>query len=347
MDFLQMLLGQQGAAQASQSVFNAEDPSQNQLLITGENQPVSAISEDPSADEIDQYLGMGLDNSEAILQRDRAFKSGEAVADHRGMFGLKGTLRDVIGLVGDAFLVQGGADAIYGPKRDQERMSDAIAGMSVNERAAIERVAGLNPAAAQKMLDDYLVRQQNETENMIKAQTATTSQQGKEFDIMTEVRDIAARILGGADTPERLEIAKNQIRTLAGRARLTMEDLGISPDMGLEEAYMYSRGDMRVNQQEMLPRRDRQLVISQQNADANTRRSNRPPAGRATTEATEAARIRGKINRGETLSPGDAATWKKYTEGTGGRRGSLLDRIPPPPGATAPARRFGPPRTNN
>ena len=48
--------------------------------------------------------------------------------EHKGMFGIKGKFRDVLGLLGDAFLVQSGNKASYQPRREQERQSDIFAG---------------------------------------------------------------------------------------------------------------------------------------------------------------------------------------------------------------------------
>lgn len=343
MDFLSMLLGQQAAGTLRGSTFNSENPEDNEILAAASPIPQTTEPVGPSAEEIDQYAGMNLDNSEAVLANNRARASTEAAADRKGMFGTKGALRDILGVVGDAFLVQSGNDAIYGPKRDQERMSDALAGMTANERAAIERAGALNPAFGKQMLDDYLVRQQGDTENMIRAQTATTTQDKANFEIMNDVRDRAARLLAGARTPEERAYAIQQIQTLAGEAKQSMEAIGVSPDMTEEQAQLYSRQDMRVNQQEMLPRRDRALDQAEYRNQTGRISATRPRATPNPTEATELVRIRDRVNRRQPLSPGDAATWKRYQEGTGGG-GSLLDRVPPPPGATSNTGRFGPRR---
>src|SRR3546814_5982625 len=72
------------------------------------------------------------------------------------MFGLKGTLRDVVGMLGDAFLVQSGNKAVYAPQRQQEKAGDALLGMGPGqERDAIARVMQVDPEAGMKMFKDW------------------------------------------------------------------------------------------------------------------------------------------------------------------------------------------------
>lgn len=75
--------------------------------------------------------------------------------ERKGRFGTKGVLRDILGTLGDAFLVQGGADAVYQPRREKEKEADAMAGFSRNPLRAIERLAQENREAAQKMWEKY------------------------------------------------------------------------------------------------------------------------------------------------------------------------------------------------
>lgn len=333
-NFLQMLLGQQ-AASALGGVPSPMDEQENDGLVV--KPPYDAEADMPGQEAPPE--GYTLDNTTSILMRDEALRRGEEAATHKGMFGVKGTLRDVLGLLGDAFLVQDDKEAVYMPKREQERMSDALAGMTDNERAAIERATGLNPAFGQKMLDEFLLRQQGETENLIRAQTATTQQDKVGFDTLTELRDRAARILAAAgNDPQARSYAIEQIQGLAAQTKRTLSELGINPNMSDTEARVYAGGDMRVNQQENLERKDRSLDQADYRNQTGRISATRPTAPKSTTEATELARIRNKVNRGEKLSPGDAATWEKANRPSG--TPSLLEQFAP--GATAASGRFRP-----
>lgn len=52
--------------------------------------------------------------------------SGGTPYEHKGRFGVKGTLRDILGTLGDAFLVQSGNKPMYAPRRQEEMKADAL-----------------------------------------------------------------------------------------------------------------------------------------------------------------------------------------------------------------------------
>lgn len=115
----------------------------NDILVQAEG---PATAEDP-------YLDFNLSNARAVEERMAALQGGsEASAPERkGMFGIKGTLRDILGTVGDAFLVQSGNQRVYAPQRERERLGDAMAGFTRDPYAAAERVGGMNPEMAQQL----------------------------------------------------------------------------------------------------------------------------------------------------------------------------------------------------
>lgn len=58
-----------------------------------------------------------------------------------GMFGVKGTARDILGVLGDAFLTQAGAAPIYRPRREQEKQADALGSdFYENPLASVDRL---------------------------------------------------------------------------------------------------------------------------------------------------------------------------------------------------------------
>ncbi len=79
--------------------------------------------------------------------------------DFRGMVGLHGTPRNILGVLGDAFLRQGGGQALYEPRRRQEAEANAMRGFVDNPLVAMQRLSRENPAAAREMFEHY---QQNE-----------------------------------------------------------------------------------------------------------------------------------------------------------------------------------------
>ncbi len=69
--------------------------------------------------------------------------------ERKGMFGVKGTLRDILGTLGDAFLVNAGRDPVYSPRRQQEKYADAL-GEGFNADNAMNAVDRLQQAGMGK-----------------------------------------------------------------------------------------------------------------------------------------------------------------------------------------------------
>lgn len=75
---------------------------------------------------------------------------------HKGMFGVKGTFRDILGTLGDAFLMQQGIDPMYRGQRKQEDMGDAFQGFEDDPLGAIKKMGGVDAATGQKYYNSYL-----------------------------------------------------------------------------------------------------------------------------------------------------------------------------------------------
>ena len=65
---------------------------------------------------------------QAPVQEPELTVSGKDPIEHKGLFGVKGTLRDILGLLGDTYLIANGRDATYGPTRRREKASAEMAG---------------------------------------------------------------------------------------------------------------------------------------------------------------------------------------------------------------------------
>lgn len=75
--------------------------------------------------------------------------------DYRGLFGMKGNLRDIVGLIGDAFLTQAGRAPIYMPSREAEMASNALQGFydgnDMDKEAALARLSTIDPYKAAEL----------------------------------------------------------------------------------------------------------------------------------------------------------------------------------------------------
>lgn len=135
-----------------------DEPEGEPIIVTAPTTGEDRLLQAPGLSE----QGMLLGNTAAV---EDVRAAEEALPERKGMFGVKGTLRDVLGLLGDTYLTTNGRQAVYNPRRQQEREADAMAGFSDNPMAAVERLAAHNPKAAQALYND-IVQQQRQAEQM-------------------------------------------------------------------------------------------------------------------------------------------------------------------------------------
>lgn len=251
---------------------------------------------------------------------DEAAYSASQAPERKGRFGVRGTLRDILGTVGDAFLVQAGKDPLYYNRRQQERQGDAMAGFTQggeSAQAAMERLAaGGFGKEAQTLYDSVQSSQLKDAQLKSLQLDRQDKQNDRRQGNILDLSNRAARILASAKTPEQQQYAMGLIGKLAAANGLTMDDIGLSADITPEQRGIYSAGDMTVNQQELLPRRDRQLDISQNRAESQRISATKPRAAstRSQTELEYFKEI-GNIPENQ-RTPSQQAFYKKYTEGT-------------------------------
>lgn len=278
-----------------------EDPSGNTPIV------VPGVLSDPSQEDPALYDdNYNLGNGRAVIERDRAFEDTEgavdpARADRRGPFGAQGTLRDILGTIGDAFLVQSGNERIYAPRREQERMSDAMAGFTQDPMAAIERMAGINPAVAQAMLEQFQLNQDRTTDNE-RMQGQAQVEVGRERRIaIGEARDNAARLLNAAAMSENPSAAfaevVPQIQQMARNFNLSMDDIALQANMTPAQLAMYAQAGMTPYQQQRIPQLQYGLDTGRMNAGTNSARQRETVRSNTAREAQAAANEAGKEDR--------------------------------------------------
>lgn len=116
----------------------------------------------------------------------------EGMRQPQGWFGMKGRTRDVVGTIGDAFLMQAGRDPVYAPQRMRERQAEAMLGFADNPMEAVQRLARVDPDSAQKLYDVITDNQRQ----MIDTQSQVRNRQD-EFDARTD--EIAGALLASAN----------------------------------------------------------------------------------------------------------------------------------------------------
>lgn len=308
----------------------------NLLNILGQAAGINMPSVDPIDEEISVVGRRGgtppfvpMDNGPRPLGNashiEEAISAGENVPQRKGLFGVKGTLRDVLGTLGDAFLIQSGNKAMYQPKRQMERESDALGGFTQDPMAAIERLANVNPEAARELYDEY-------TGNQIKQGTLQSQEAARKSTIETrnqknlqDFGNYAARLMSQADTPEKQQYAMQILARRAEALGIDLAELGIGDTLTPDQRAILGSGDMTVNQQQQIPLRQQQLGISQQNAD--TARQN------AGTSADRAA-----VYKGTTKRDDDRADFKSFIDAMKPEKGSKKASRTVPEGFNRPSK---------
>lgn len=251
----------------------------------------------------------------------------------KGMFGVKGTLRDVLGTIGDAFLVNAGNKAVYAPAREREKTSTALSGFTQDPLGAIERLAYENPEMATQVYNDYLTNQAKQAQVQGVADNRESMISERDYKRKQDFGNYAARLLAKADTPERQAAAMRVINTRAKALGIDPSELGIGDGMSEADRAVLGAGDMTVNQQEQIPLRQRQIDIQQQNADANTVRANRPPQPRQQRAQTELEYYQQLSNvPSAKRTPEQKAFMDKYTRSGKGSKKVDISSLPLPPG---------------
>ena len=245
---------------------------------------------------------------------------------HSGMFGLKGTFRDVLGVLGDAFLMNSGINPIYSGKRHQEKIGDALAGFDQDPIGAIQRLGGVDAALGQKYYGDYLDSADRQ---------AALAQKAK-ADYFTQEGQLSTR-LGG------MFGASNEATygPMLANARKRAESLGMGhlldglPDTYNKEAVnAWVRGTMEPKDQANIAYRNTRA--GQFDAEHQERvRHNRATEGTAATNAATSRQRAGTYGK-KVQSDIEYRDWRKTNappsparSGTGRR--APASNIPPPP----------------
>lgn len=306
--------------------------------ISGDDIPVTGRKAAPRQ-EIDAAPA-SLGNRSFI---EEALQAQANSPQRKGMFGVKGTLRDVLGTIGDAFLVQSGNKQMYAPRRDQERMGDALAGFTQDPMAALERLATLPGGAemAQKFYDDI-------SQNQIRSKTAEMTGQKNQQEGFKEGSRLFGQYAGAIARNPKLAPVLGPVMQQVKQMYQLGDDFVIPGEQETDVAEGFQYGgtptqaqiadDRKIEAEQGRNTRfdkgqagqDRRTAIKEAGAD---RRDN-PPSIPQPTRASIAAPLLRKLEKGGKLTPQEQQVLDRVAPAPrGGRRG------PPaglPPGFSKP-----------
>lgn len=313
------------------------------LPLTAADQDVSQYTDpDPNASEAPH----------ATPQQIASTKDLQGLPEHKGYLGVHGGLRTLLGTLGDAFLVQGGGKAVYAPKVQQEKESDALVGFAQNPSDAIGRLAAINPDAAIKLQSTLMNQQlaEGRINQASKKIGATAAVQG-----MTQLGRIA-RAYSQATDPS----AKTQLQQVYQQAReragLTAEDVpdlddtnagsiaaSGTPALIQTDQKIAGQGDARA---ETLRSHTANEAVAQENAGSNALKAKAAMTSasraRATPNPTNASMAQGllqKVQSGQTLTPGQESFLDRmgYGQNSKGKASAFGSSATPAAVPAAPA----------
>jgi hypothetical protein len=236
----------------------------------------------------------------------------------KGRFGVGGTLRDILGTIGDAYLIGNGRTPLYDTRRREERIASNQYGFTQDPAAAAERVGELDDAAARDLYKAYSTVDIQKT-NAERQQANTDRQFAKDEAIeFAKNRQVALNMMSAAQSPGEQKMILQWLKE-GGR------------DFDSLPLHLVAAGGINRYQQEMIPIQKERTDISRQNANANTTRANRPPQPRAAPNPTAAsiiAPLAEKIRKGQTLTPGEQKVYDDLRPSRGKSK-RALPALPP------------------
>lgn len=232
----------------------------------------------------------------------------------QGMFGVKGTLRDVLGLIGDSLLGGAKMKPIYAPIRERENLSDAMSGFTDNPQQAIQALLGAGrPDVAMALQEQAAnIAWKKEQQALLRDKTVNESgnDERKSYADGVKLFGQAAGAVARIKDPklrERYLPALQKIKDTYGLGEeFYIPGPGEEFDPALYEAYL--SGGTPATVQYNAPFTERRIDLQERNTEANELRASRAPQGRAPrAETSDEREIRLGNTPADQLSPGEAS----------------------------------------
>lgn len=244
----------------------------------------------------------------------RPEQAANSAPQRKGLFGMKGTLRDVVGTVGDALLIGAGRNAIYGPGREQERQADALVGLTSNPNAAIERFIyqGGDPRIASQMQEAQAQNVQRQQQALRQEQTAKAQK-----------LKVAQSLMAAAKTPEQKLAVREWVIDPESDITNIPDDLLAASAMNPYQQQQIDMQERRIAQQnDQFERRLAQQESQFTRAEKGRMARDNPPRAESDSDSKVRAGILRKVESGQTLTAGQQKIYDEIIKRptSGGRR---------------------------
>lgn len=240
-----------------------------------------------------------------------------------------GTLRNMLGALGDAFLVGGGGQAQYGPRMQRQEIGQAMAGYDPTNpqaaQAAIQRIAATGAAGSPEMADKL---EQNFQSAQLRAQLMQQTIQSRNNNLLNRMNPVAQVDLAQATSPEdyanRLDRWNKRLKTIDP----SLDAVGafgvpdqyapgaLSATSGMTSNQVIQHGDRQSQQDTSRRNTDINAASRVQAAGigANSRNYNTDVNADKSTSSSILQGLIDKQNKGETLTPAEQATFDHMTQ---------------------------------
>lgn len=296
------------------------------------------------APQIDPGPSLNYDNSSSVdaVHKALGLNPPQGGSDNPGIYGLlpqnlqHGTLRNVLGALGDSFLVASGHPATYEPRMQRQEVGDAMAGYDQNPQAAIQRIAATGaPGAAEMASKLEEQRQMMEYNQQYRQQMMASRNEG----IYQRGQPVAMGIASQATSPQDYA-AKYSM--LDARAKAIDPSMTASQAFGIPEPEAWQPGmfkgyGMTSNQQQVASDKGAERGVQVSNNSANN--VSRVQAARIAagghvqaagisadrpSEAGTLDDLQTKQDSGQALTPAEQQRWDRGTHISNGRTGRSL-----------------------
>lgn len=230
----------------------------------------------------------------------------------KGQSGGGVTLRNLLGTLGDAFLIQAGKAPIHAEQNQRQQIADAAAGFQNNPGIAASRIAAT--AAPGSMQDAQTLyeadqqnklRQQMQEQNNFYRQNVIQQRQAQQMDRI-------APAIGAMLTSPNIKTADDY---KAAHDRATSMLQRIDPDATPADVGAVDPADWKPGIMTNAGMTAGQVARNQTSQDSIAERANAAAAN--VSKPSNAAYIQNlasRVNNGETLGPGDQAIWNAQTQ---------------------------------
>lgn len=295
----------------------------------------------PSKEQTEQRVPFNYNNQAAAQAVDQAVMSlptPRGGSANPGIYGLlpekmqHGTLRNVLGAIGDAFLVQSGNKPTYGPRMDRQRIGQAMAGYDPDDpdtvQAAIQRVAATGAAdsidLAKDMQKDFGTA---ESKRVTAEQTAAwrEAQMGvKKANVFNSMAPKIQGLFYNTTDPEdyarKYAIAESIAQRVDPEIDATMAFGLVPPDQwepGMDSGYGITSNQQLVSEDKAAGRdtteRGQDMTLEGRKYQADRGYEGRVVSADKATTATMVQGLIEKRKRGEEFTPEEQEFWDKQT----------------------------------